>query len=321
MTLRLVGVAAALLAVLTTSATATPSTSSRLGAAADAVIAAGGPGVVVFVRDHHRTTVVVRGYPDIATERPASSDDHFRVGSVSKSFVSAIVMQLYAEHRLGLDDSVEKYLPGLMPNGEAITIRDLLWHRSGLFDFFYDQRVVAPYLAGHFDHVWGPRQLVELAVKHKPLFPPGEPGHQRYTNTGYVLLGLIIERVTGHPYATEVRQRITKPLGLRDTSFDMSTRLPAPYAHGYSKMFDGSLRDTSGMSGSVASFTGGHRLHSSRHRRLLSRAPHWPAHPPPSRRPDGEKQRVARRFPFIRHPRPGALPPRSIVQPRLGPQR
>ena len=252
-----IGAVGTLFALAASTATAATARSARLAAAAEAVIATGGPGVVVYVRDHDRTTIVTRGYADLATKRPASARDHFRVGSVTKSFVATIVLQLSAEHRLALDDPVDKYLPGLVPNGKAITIRQLLWHRSGLFDFFHDPNVVAPYLAGQLGHVWTPRQLVQMAVKHKPLFLPRAPGRQLYTNTGYVLLGLVIEKLTGHPFASEVERRITRPLGLTDTTFDLSTRLPAPYTHGYSKVFDGHLRDSSAMSGSVASFTGG----------------------------------------------------------------
>src|SRR5690348_14669498 len=97
-------VASALVAALLSVAAASATTKSRLTAAADAVVAAGAPGVVVYVRDHDRTTVVARGFADMATKRRASADDHFRVGSVTKSFVATVVLQLVAEHKLALDD-------------------------------------------------------------------------------------------------------------------------------------------------------------------------------------------------------------------------
>jgi len=121
--------AAAFVVALTATTTATAAAPPRLVAAADAVVAAGGPGVVVYVRDHAKTTVVTRGYADLATKRPANARDHFRVGSVTKSFVASIVLQLSVDHKLALDDSVAKYLPGLVPNGKAITLRELLWAR------------------------------------------------------------------------------------------------------------------------------------------------------------------------------------------------
>jgi D-alanyl-D-alanine carboxypeptidase len=171
--------------------------------------------------------------------------------------VATIVLQLSAEHKLALDDSVAKYLPGLVPNGNAITLRELLWHRSGLFEYFDDPGVVAPYVAGHLDHTWTAQQLVRMATKHKPLFAPGAPGQQSYNNTGYALLGLVIEKVTGNTFRTEVERRIIRPLGLKNTSFPGSSRMPAPYAHGYSKVFGGNLRDETGLSLSLASFAGG----------------------------------------------------------------
>src|SRR5262249_54301368 len=127
-----VGVAGLLMLLAAASSAAAP---SQLDAAADAVVAAGAPGVGVYVRDHNRTAAVTRGYDDLVTKRPASVNDRFRIGSVTKSFVATIVLQLAAQGKLSLDDSVEEYLPGLLANGDAITLRQLLSHRSGLFDY------------------------------------------------------------------------------------------------------------------------------------------------------------------------------------------
>src|SRR5262245_16650751 len=142
--------------------------SDRLGRAAEAVVDAGVPGVAVYVRDKGQTTVVSRGHDDLAAKRPMNARDRFRVGSVTKSFVSAVVLQLVDEGKLSLDDSVEQWLPGLVPNGSAITIRELLSHRSGLFDYVRDRRILAPYLKGDLDHVWTPLQIVRIATQHKP---------------------------------------------------------------------------------------------------------------------------------------------------------
>jgi D-alanyl-D-alanine carboxypeptidase len=162
-------IAGVLLAVPAVSA----SPDERLGRAADTVVDAGVPGVAVYVRDQGRTMVVTRGYDDAQAKRPMSVGDRFRVGSVTKTFVATIVLQLVHEGKLSLDDSVEKWLPGVVPNGSAIAVRQLLSHRSGLFDYVRDQRILAPYLKGHLDHVWTPLQIVRIATKHKPLFPPG----------------------------------------------------------------------------------------------------------------------------------------------------
>jgi D-alanyl-D-alanine carboxypeptidase len=245
--------AAVLLAtVLLVAAPSSSAAPSRLVSAVDAVIAAGAPGVVVYVRDHDRTTVVTRGYADLATKRPASLADHFRIGSLTKSFVATVILQLSAERKLALDDPVAQYLPGVVPNGGAITLRELLSHRSGLFDYFNDSTIVAPYLAGHLGHVWTPLQLVQHATRHKPLFAPGAPGKQSYSNTGYQVLGLVIEKITGHSLASELRRRIIRPLRLNDTSFPTSTAMPSPYAHGYSKALGPPLRDLTRLSPSLA---------------------------------------------------------------------
>ncbi len=118
-----------------------------------------------------------------------------------------------------------------MPNGRRITVRELLAHTSGLFDYHDDPRVFAPYLAGHLDYRWAPRALVRLAVAHPPGFPPGR--EWAYSNTGYVLLGLIVERVTGRPLAAELERRILTPVGLSATRLPASQGLGHPRAHGY----------------------------------------------------------------------------------------
>ena len=185
--------------------------SDRLGRAAETVVDAGVPGVAVYVRDKGQTTVVSRGYDDVVAKRPMSARDRFRIGSVTKSFVAAVVLQLVDEGKLSLDDNVEQRLPGLVPNGSAITIRQLLSHRSGLFDYVRDRRILAPYLKGDLDHVWTPLQVLRMATSHKPLFAPGAADKQSYSNTGYVILGLLIEKVTGHSLGHELKARIFGP--------------------------------------------------------------------------------------------------------------
>ena len=249
----LIGAITALLAVPAVSA----APGARLGRAADAVVDAGIPGVAVYVRDRGRTTVVTRGYDDLEAKRPMSVADRFRIGSVTKTFVATIVMQLVNEGKLSLDDSVEQWLPGVVPNGSAITIRHLLSHRSGLFDYVRDKQILAPYLQGHLDHVWTPLQIVRMATKHKPLFVPGAPGKQSYSNTGYVLLGLVIEKVTGRPFAEELNARIFRPLGLKHTIFPASPKLPGRYAHGYTKVLGPAPVDITEISPSLFGAAGG----------------------------------------------------------------
>ncbi|KND30910.1 serine hydrolase domain-containing protein [Streptomyces acidiscabies] len=159
-----------------------------------------------------------------------SPDDHFRAGSVTKTFVATVVLQLAAEHRLSLSDPVERHLPGLVRgagnDGRALTLRSLLTHTSGLYDFTRITRGTVPLTA---------LQAVRLALTH----PPADRGRFSYSNTNYVLLGLVVEQVTGRSYAAEAERRVIAPLRLAGTSFPGSrTSLPSP--HGRAFASDGS---------------------------------------------------------------------------------
>ncbi|KUO21068.1 serine hydrolase domain-containing protein [Streptomyces dysideae] len=151
--------------------------------------------------------------------------DHFRAGSMTKTFIATVVLQLAAEHRLSLSDTVEEHLPGLVHgagnDGRALTLRSLLTHTSGLYDFTADTGGVVPL---------SPLQAVRIALTH----PPAAPGRFAYSNTNYVLLGLVVDQITGHSYAAEAERRIIAPLGLTGTSFPGSrTSLPSPHGHAY----------------------------------------------------------------------------------------
>ena len=192
---------------------------------------AGAPGVLVLVRNGSTTTVTTAGVADPEANGAVVAADRFRIGSVTKTFVATVVLQLVAEGRLSLSDPVEKRLPGLVPNGRNITIRELLQHTSGLYDYTDDPRSFAPYLTGNLAYAWQPKQLVKIAVSHKPLFKPG--ARWSYSNTNYLLLGLILQAVTKDSIAGELTRRILKPLGLKSTTFVAGNKLPAPAAHGY----------------------------------------------------------------------------------------
>ncbi|MFF4631678.1 serine hydrolase domain-containing protein [Streptomyces griseorubiginosus] len=152
--------------------------------------------------------------------------DHFRAGSITKTFLAVLVLQLAAEHRLKLSDTVEQHLPGLLRgargnDGRTLTLRHLLTHTSGLYDFASDTGGLVPLT---------PRQAVRLALTH----PSPGPGHYSYSNTNYVVLGLVIEQVTGRSYAAEAERRILAPLRLTGTSFPGSrTSLPFPHGRAY----------------------------------------------------------------------------------------
>jgi D-alanyl-D-alanine carboxypeptidase len=212
----------------------------------DALVAAGVPGVVVLVRDGDQTVTLARGYGNLATKTPLRPGDAFRIGSLTKSYVATVVLQLVGEGKLSLDDSVERWLPGLVSNGENITVRQLLGHTSGLYDYIADPRVAKPYIAGNFAYHWTPRALIKVAQTHKPLFAPGTS--VAYSSTGYVLLGLIVKAATGNPIGSELRRRIFEPLGLRATSFATTGRIAGPHAHGYLYVPKRPLQDVTAVS-------------------------------------------------------------------------
>ncbi|OIJ67445.1 serine hydrolase domain-containing protein [Streptomyces mangrovisoli] len=154
-----------------------------------------------------------------------SPADHFRAGSITKTFIATIVLQLVGERRLSLSDTVEQHLPGLLRgaghDGRGITLRALLTHTSGLADFTTVTRGSVPLT---------PAQAVRIAL----ALPPARPGRYAYSSTNYVLLGMVIQQVTGDSYAGEAERRIIRPLGLSGTSFPGSrTSLPSPHGRAY----------------------------------------------------------------------------------------
>jgi D-alanyl-D-alanine carboxypeptidase len=188
------------------------------------VVEAGAPGVVALIRSGQQSWQGASGLGDLGAKRPARAGDRFRIGSVTKSFVATLVLQLVGEGRLSLDDNLERWLPGLVPKGERITVRQLLNHTSGLYNYTDD----LPEPPRRFR----PRELVAIATGHRPLFAPGT--QFSYSNTNYILAGMLVERVTGQPLADQLEQRILQPLGLGDTELPTTQRaLAGTHARGY----------------------------------------------------------------------------------------
>jgi D-alanyl-D-alanine carboxypeptidase len=190
----------------------------------------GAPGAIAVLRSpsgiHSAKAGVARRRPMVAM----SAQDRFRVASITKTFVATVVLQLVDEGLLGLDDSVERWLPGLLPNGSAITIRRLLDHTSGLYDYSHDPRFGKAVIA-HPRQAWPPRKLVAIATRHAPRFAPGRGWW--YSNTNYVVLGLVVEAATGAPIEEELRRRLLQPLRLTRTELPRSPELGGLHAHGY----------------------------------------------------------------------------------------
>jgi D-alanyl-D-alanine carboxypeptidase len=189
------------------------------------------PGVLVGVWDANRRSYVHGfGYADLPKKRPLTVADHFRIGSNTKTFVASVILQLVREGKLRLDDPLSNFNIGVtIPNGANITIRQILDMRSGLFEAYDVPELNAMDVTDstRFD----PRQVIRWAVAQKPYFAPGQGYH--YSNTGYLIAGLIIEAVTHDTLKHQIEQRLLVPFKLTQTSVPTTQAMPAPAALGY----------------------------------------------------------------------------------------
>jgi D-alanyl-D-alanine carboxypeptidase len=189
------------------------------------------PGAMVAVWAPGQGTMVkAYGVADLATGRPMAASDKFRIGSNTKTFVVTTLLQLVDEGKVGLDDPLSKFDLGVtIPNATNITLRMLCNMTSGLFEVYHvaalDQLDLGP------DAQVDPRTLIALAVAEPVYFPPGQGWY--YSNTGYLIVGLVIEAVTGQPAGRVIEERLIKPWGLTKTTFPTTSAMPEPSAHGY----------------------------------------------------------------------------------------
>ncbi|MFC7534063.1 serine hydrolase domain-containing protein [Actinoplanes sp. GCM10030250] len=234
----------------------------HLQAALDDLHRLGMTGVQALARTDGVTTRARAGVGDLDRGTPVPLGGYFRMGSNTKTFVSVVALQLVGEGKLSLDDTVDRWLPGVVAgngnDGKAITVRQLLQHTSGISNYTNDLPGLNSYdgfLAHRFEH-HEPADLVALAMKHEPGFAPGTSWD--YSNTNFILAGMIIEAVTGRPWDTEVRARILRPLGLRDTSSPGDRPfLPSPHAKAYQQWEPGGpLTDTTTWNVSAAGAAG-----------------------------------------------------------------
>ncbi|MFI1972187.1 serine hydrolase domain-containing protein [Streptomyces cinnamoneus] len=200
----------------------------------------GVPAALASVKDREgRTRTHTAGVGDLATGAKVPTDGQVRIGSNTKTFTAVVVLQLVGEGKAGLDAPVETYLPGLVRgeniDGSHITVRQLLQHTSGLPNY-------VRYLADE-PRSYAPHELLDLALQHKADFAPGEKWE--YSNTNYVLAGLIVEKITGHPVAQEIDRRIIKPVGLRHTYFPApgDTKIREAHPKGYDRDASGAPLD------------------------------------------------------------------------------
>ena len=205
-------------------------TTARLDSAiATTLRETGAPGAIVGVWGPRCRYEKAFGVADKATGAPMRTDFHSRIGSETKTFTVTGVLQLVDDGAVGLDDPIADYVPGV-PEGERITLRQLARMQSGLFNYSEDERFQLDLVTDPY-RTFTPHELLDYSFAHPLDFPPGEGFH--YSNTNTILLGLVIEEVSGLPLHEFLEQRVFEPLGLEDTSFPTDNAFPEPHAEGY----------------------------------------------------------------------------------------
>jgi CubicO group peptidase (beta-lactamase class C family) len=216
-------------------------TAQKLQGAMDKVIAKyPWPGLVMGVRfPDGKTWFGTKGLADIANKVPMTIDHKLRIGSVTKTFTATVILQMAQEGLLGLDDTVEKWLPGILGNyqyHDKITIRQLLNHTSGLNNYWHlsmdpESLYYQEYFGGTWTKLWDPRELVKVTIGLPALFAPGTGW--AYSNIGPILEAMIVEKITGEAFETVMTHRIIENLGLYNTYLPGDENIVAPHAQGY----------------------------------------------------------------------------------------
>jgi D-alanyl-D-alanine carboxypeptidase len=212
------------------------------------------PGVIVGVRVGNGTWKARRGVSDTATNEPVALDEHTRIGSVTKTFTGTLILQLVDEGKLRLDDTIEKWFPELR-DANTITVRELGDMSSGIDSYTANPTLVNEYFANP-TRAWTPEELVAAGTSLPRLFQPGQGFF--YSNTNFVMLGLIIEQVTNKPYPQVLQTKIFEPLKLCESSYPDTNRLPVPSWHGYTTQgsANGQPADATGWSPTFAAMAG-----------------------------------------------------------------
>lgn len=196
------------------------------------------PGAIVGIwREGEPPYVRTFGLSNTATGEPMSADLYMRIGSNTKAFVITSILILADRGKLSLDDPIGLYVEGV-PSGDQITLRQLAQMRSGLFNYGDD---IASDIPNDPFRQWTPQELLEVSFSHPLLFPPGSEFD--YSNTNTVLLGLVVETVSGQELGAFIKQNILEPLGLNRTVFPAGAEIPSPHSHGYFEKSDHEIVD------------------------------------------------------------------------------
>ena len=205
-----------------------PPSLEEVQSALEQAVAAGIPGIALEIQGREGSEFLTAGSASLEDEQPLTSEDTFRIASVTKAFTAAVVMELVEEGALSLDDTVEQWAPGLLAEGDSITVRHLLGHTSGLPDYTKDENFFEAFVAGED---LPPQQLVSFVSSEPLAFEPGTK--YEYSDTDNIVLGMIVEAVAGRSYEQELRSRVLDPMELQATVLPNSPEMPDPHAEGY----------------------------------------------------------------------------------------
>ncbi|WP_040808362.1 serine hydrolase domain-containing protein [Nocardia concava] len=247
--------------VSTTPMAVSPKRVDRIRTDIDKLVSDGTTGVIATLTENGQTVTLTAGVADRATKAPIpmAPPQQVRIGSVSKTFAAALILQLVSEGKLRLDEPVDTYLPGLLNgngvDGRQITVRQLLQHRSGLPELADDPELDEVRAATE-GRTFTPTQEIAIALRKPAQFAPGE--RFQYTNTNFIVAGMLIEKLTGRTYSDELTGRITTPLQLTDTYLPApgETGIRGPHPEGYT-LVAGIPTDVTRSEPSVAWTAGG----------------------------------------------------------------
>jgi D-alanyl-D-alanine carboxypeptidase len=244
---RLVAVAGVLATCLLVAGAGTAAAAARLSVAdrsfVDAAVAQAMredrlPGVTIKISGPKGSYEKAYGVADTRIRSPMAIRQHVRIASITKTFVATAILQQVQRRRLSLSDTLDRWVKGI-PYGRRITVRDLLDMRAGVYDFTSNGRLLREWSANPRLN-FTPSDVVAMIRRHKPQFAPGT--RTKYTDSNYVLLGIILEKVTGRSAESVIARDVIRPAGLRHTSFPTTAAMPKPYAHGYYAGDDGNGR-------------------------------------------------------------------------------
>ena len=220
---------------------------------ADTMQQANLPGMSVLVRIPGRGSYVkTYGVSNLVTKAPFAVDDHVRIASITKTFTATLILRLVDKGKLSLDDHLADYVKGIK-YGQRITIRQMLNMTSGIFSYTEDEAFGKRFDANPL-MPFPPSAAIAIIKAHDPDFAPGEGWH--YSDSNYLLLGVIAEQVTGRPISRLMQDLVIDPLGLEHTSYPTTPAIPKPRSRGYVAQPDGSLRDVTAVNPDVAAGAG-----------------------------------------------------------------